>query len=41
LFKNITKQLSYGVEVGQYTVDDKNKTNGDSVYVQLSAKYVL
>jgi hypothetical protein len=36
LFKNFTKQLSFGVEVGKFTQDDS-----DSFYTQLSAKYVL
>jgi hypothetical protein len=40
LFKSITKQLSYGVELGNYDVDD-SATKGDSNYVQVSAKYVL
>ncbi|MBL4822068.1 MAG: hypothetical protein JKX90_00900 [Colwellia sp.] len=38
LFKNYTKQLSFGVEVGQFEMDEVNK---DSTYLQLSAKYVL
>lgn len=38
LFKNYTKQLSFGVEVGQFEMDEVSK---DSTYVQLSAKYVL
>jgi len=38
LFKNYTKQLSFGVEIGNFEMDEVNK---DSNYLQLSAKYVL
>ena len=38
LFDNLTKQLSVGVEVGQFTMDDQD---ADSNYAQLSLKYVL
>lgn len=38
LFKNYTKQLSFGVEVGNFEMSEVNK---DSNYLQLSAKYVL
>jgi len=38
LFKNLTKQLSVGVEVGNYSRDDQD---ADSNYGQLSLKYVL
>ena len=38
LFKSLTKQLSVGVEVGNYSLDS---SSADSDYVQLTAKYVL
>jgi hypothetical protein len=38
IFKSVTKQLSYGVEFGNYDVADMNI---DSDYAQLSVKYVL
>ena len=38
VFKNYTKELSFGLEAGQYIVDDQD---AESLYVQLSAKYVL
>ncbi len=38
LFKNYTKQLSFGIEVGNFEMSEINK---DSNYLQLSAKYVL
>ena len=38
IFQNITKELSYGVEVGNYEVADLDL---DSDYAQLSIKYVL
>lgn len=38
LFKNYTKQLSFGVEVGNFEMSEVNK---DSNYLQFSAKYVL
>jgi hypothetical protein len=38
LIKNLTKQLSVGVEVGNYSRDDKNI---DSDFAQFSLKYVL
>ena len=38
VFKNYTKQLSFGLEVGNFEMD---QANADSNYVQLSAKYVL
>lgn len=38
LFTNITKQLSYGVELGQFDMADQDAS---SVYGQLSIKYVL
>ncbi len=46
LFKNITKQLSYGFEVGNFEMANTssgsgNTKGGDSNYAQLSVKYVL
>ena len=38
LFDNLTKQLSVGVEFGQFIMDDQD---ADSNYAQLSLKYVL
>ena len=38
IFKNFTKQLSFGLEVGNFEMDE---SNADSNYMQLSAKYVL
>ena len=38
LFKNVTKQLSFGVEVGNFEMAE---SDADSDYVQFSAKYVL
>lgn len=38
IFKNVTKELSYGVEFGNYEVADMDI---DSDYAQLSIKYVL
>jgi len=38
LFKNYTKQLSFGIEVGNYEMSEVNK---DTNYLQFSAKYVL
>lgn len=38
VFSNITKQLSYGVELGQFDMADQDAS---SVYTQLSLKYVL
>lgn len=38
LFKNLTKQLAVGVEVGNFSRDDQNV---DSDYAQLTFKYVL
>ena len=38
LFKNYTKQLSFGVEVGNFEMDEVGKS---SDYLQFSAKYVL
>jgi hypothetical protein len=38
LFKNYTKQLSFGVEIGNFEMNEVNK---DSNYLQFSAKYVL
>jgi hypothetical protein len=38
LFKNYTKQLSFGVEVGNFEMAEVNK---NSNYLQFSAKYVL
>jgi hypothetical protein len=38
LFKNYTKQLSFGVEIGNFEMSEVNK---DSNYLQFSAKYVL
>ena len=40
LFKNLTKQLAVGVEVGNFEVD-KTGHKGDSDYAQLTLKYVL
>ena len=36
--KNLTKQLSVGVEVGNFSRDDQD---ADSDYAQVSLKYVL
>lgn len=42
IFKNYTKQLSFGLEVGQFDQEAAGGVdNGESTYVQLSAKYVL
>lgn len=43
VFENVTKQLSFGVEVGGYDVADNapGAANGDSIYVQFSTKFVL
>jgi hypothetical protein len=42
IFKNYTKQLSFGFEIGNFEIDDAGTSNdGDSNYAQLSAKYVL
>jgi len=42
LFKNLTKQLAVGVEVGNFSRDDVRDGKGaDSNYGQLSLKYVL
>lgn len=38
LFKNYTKQLSFGVEIGNFEMDEISKS---SDYLQFSAKYVL
>jgi len=38
LFKNYTKQLSFGIEIGNFEMDEINKS---SDYLQFSAKYVL
>lgn len=38
LFKDITKQLSFGAEIGNFEMDELDR---DSTYFQLSAKYVL
>ena len=38
IFKNFTKQLSFGLEVGNFEMAE---SDADSDYVQLSAKYVL
>ncbi len=38
VFKNYTEKLSFGVEIGNFEMD---KSDADSSYVQLSAKYVL
>tara|TARA_R110002124_G_scaffold270191_5_gene438508 strand:+ start:18658 stop:19707 length:1050 start_codon:yes stop_codon:yes gene_type:complete len=38
IFKNYTKELSFGLEVGNFDSADQN---ADSDYVQFSAKYVL
>lgn len=38
LMKSLTKQLTVGVEVGNFSRDDQN---ADSDYLQLTAKYVL
>jgi len=38
LFKNYTKQLSFGIEVGNF---EMAKINKDSNYLQFTAKYVL
>ena len=38
LMKNLTKQLSVGVEVGNFSRDDQD---ADSDYAQVSMKYVL
>ncbi|RHW76408.1 DcaP family trimeric outer membrane transporter [Colwellia sp. RSH04] len=38
IFTNVTKQLSFGAEVGQFVQDESDT---DSLYLQFSAKYVL
>ena len=38
LFTNVTKQLSFGIEVGNF---DMAEQNADSTYVQFSTKFVL
>ncbi len=38
IFKNVTKQLSFGLEVGNFEMAE---ADADSDYVQFSAKYVL
>ena len=38
VFKNYTKELSFGLEVGNFESADQD---ADSDYVQFSAKYVL
>lgn len=38
LFKNYTKELSFGIEVGNFESADQD---ADSDYIQISAKYVL
>lgn len=38
LFKNYTPNLTFGIEFGQYVVDDQD---ADSIYAQFSVKYVL
>lgn len=38
LFKNVTKQLSFGVELGNFEMAE---SDADSDYLQFSAKYVL
>lgn len=38
LFKSFTKQLSFGLELGNFEIADQN---ADSNYAQVSAKYVL
>lgn len=38
LFKNYTPKLSFGIEIGQFKMDDQD---ADSIYSQFSAKYVL
>lgn len=42
IFKNFTKQLSFGLEAGKFEQEAAGGVdNGESTYVQLSAKYVL
>jgi len=43
LFTNVTKQLSFGVEVGSFAIDDNapGAATGDSAYLQFSTKFVL
>jgi hypothetical protein len=42
IFKNYTKQLSFGLEAGRFEQEAAGGVdNGESTYVQLSAKYVL
>ena len=38
LFKNFTPKLAFGVEVGNFALDEQD---ADSNYMQLTAKYVL
>ena len=38
IFKNVTKQLSFGLEVGNFEMAE---VDADSNYMQFSAKYVL
>ncbi|WNC72318.1 DcaP family trimeric outer membrane transporter [Thalassotalea psychrophila] len=40
VFKNYTPELSFGVELGSYDMDDDN-VDASSMYAQFSAKYVL
>ena len=43
LFTNVTKQLSFGIEVGSFAIDDNapGAATGDSAYLQFSTKFVL
>ncbi|ALO36406.1 hypothetical protein CMT41_17900 [Colwellia sp. MT41] len=43
LFTNVTKQLSFGIEVGSFAIDDNapGAKTGDSAYLQFSTKFVL
>ena len=41
VIRQLTSQLSAGVELGNFSVDDANTVNGDSNYVQFSMKLAL
>jgi hypothetical protein len=41
LITNVTPELSVGVELGNYAIEDEGMTDIDSDYLQLSAKYAF
>ncbi|RLV58586.1 hypothetical protein D5018_16535 [Parashewanella curva] len=41
VFKDLTKNLAVGFEVGQFIMDQKNTSDADSFYSQLSLRYML